>query len=89
MVHDVPTDVGNIFHFIFCYREFVRALGGVTLSDIKTAAKHILPQFLSPETSQTVIICPPSNLEDVIMDFNKTGIELTKYEQLEQTFLSD
>ena len=79
---------GNIY-FLFCYREFVRALGSVTLSDIKAAAQHILPQFLSPETSQTVIICPPATLEDIVMDFNKTGIELTKYEQLEQTFLSN
>merc|ERR1712223_549975 len=37
-------------------RDFVRALGKVSLADIKTAARQILPLFLSDKTSQTVLI---------------------------------
>ena len=65
----------------------MKDLGHVTLSDIKTAAADILPNFLSSETSQTVIVCPPSTIAEVIEDFKEINLELTEFTNLENTFL--
>ena len=65
----------------------MRALGLVTLEDIKAAAREILPLFLSEDTTQTVLVCPPASLEEVIEDFNESGLQLTKYSRLEDTVL--
>ena len=70
-------------------RQFVRALGRVNLSDIQAAAKRILPEFLSEKTTQTVIVCNPASIENIIQDFKELGIELKSYENLEDTFLLD
>jgi len=68
-------------------RDFVRALGRVTLSDVRAAALQILPSFLSADTSQTVIVCPPTNIKDVAEEFGETGLQLTEFTNLDQTFL--
>merc|ERR1719350_332061 len=68
-------------------RQFVRSLGRVQLEDLKAAAKRLLPAFLSAETSMTVVVCNPSNLEDIVADFQQFGIELNTYQELEDTFL--
>jgi len=68
-------------------RNFVRSLGKVSLEDIKTAAREILPLFLSDSSSQTVLICPPASLQEVCQDFTNSGLELTKYSHLEDTVL--
>ena len=65
----------------------MRALGKVSLADIKTAARQILPLFLSDKTSQTVLICPPASLEEVTEDFNNSGLQLNKLSTLEETIL--
>jgi len=70
-------------------RQFVRALGRVNLSDIQSAAKRILPEFLSEKSTQTVIVCNPASIENIIQDFRDLGIELKNYENLEDTFLVD
>jgi len=70
-------------------RQFVRALGRVQLADLKAAAARLLPAFLSADTSMTVIVCNPSTLEDIITEFREIGIELTMYQDLEETFLSE
>ena len=70
-------------------REFVRALGKVTVDDVRQVARNILPSFLSNSSSQTVIVCPPSSLDQVIQDFKESGIMFTKLTNLEQTFLFD
>ena len=59
------------------------------LEDLKTAAKRLLPAFLSAETSMTVVVCNPSNLEDIVADFQQFGIELNTYQELEDTFLNE
>ena len=69
------------------FRAFVRALGRVTVQDVRRVAKTILPSFISNSRSQTVIVCPPSSLDEVIKDFRETGLALTKLTKLEQTFL--
>ena len=65
----------------------MRALGKVSLADIKTAARQILPLFLSDKTSQTVLICPPASLEEVTEDFNNSGLQLNTLSSLEDTIL--
>ena len=65
----------------------MRALGKVSLADIKTAARQILPLFLSDKTSQTVLICPPASLQEVTEDFNNSGLQLNKLSTLEETIL--
>ena len=69
------------------FRAFVRALGRVIVQDVRRVAKTILPSFISNSRSQTVIVCPPSSLDEVIKDFRETGLMLTKLTKLEQTFL--
>jgi len=70
-------------------RQFVRALGRVQLEDLKAAAKRLLPAFLSADTSMTVVVCNPSTMEDIVADFQEFGIELTTYQELEDTFLNE
>ena len=70
-------------------RQFVRALGRVKLSDIKAAAKRILPEFLSENSTQTVIVCNPASIENIVQDFAELGIQLKSYQELEDTFLVD
>jgi Zn-dependent M16 (insulinase) family peptidase len=70
-------------------RQFVRALGRVRLADLKAAAARLLPAFLSADSSMTVVVCNPSTVEDVITDFTDFGIELTTYQDLEDTFLNE
>eukprot|EP00090_Calanus_glacialis_P042967 TRINITY_DN7610_c0_g1_i2.p1 TRINITY_DN7610_c0_g1~~TRINITY_DN7610_c0_g1_i2.p1 ORF type:complete len:536 (-),score=116.90 TRINITY_DN7610_c0_g1_i2:68-1495(-) len=70
-------------------RDFVRALGRVELVDIKAAARRLLPEFLSEKTTQTVIVCNPASIVNIVQDFRELGIELTSYETLEDTFLVD
>jgi len=70
-------------------RQFVRALGRVQLEDLKAAAKRLLPAFLSADTSMTVVVCNPSTVEDIVADFREFGIELTTYQELEETFLNE
>ena len=65
----------------------MNSLGKVTLADIKKAAQHILPHFLSSQSTQTVIICPPSNLDEIVENFSETGLQLQKLESLENSFL--
>ena len=74
---------------LYFLREFVRALGKVTVEDVRRAARGILPSFLSNSNSQTVVVCPPSSLDEIIQDFKETGLMLTKLTNLEQTFLFD
>ena len=59
----------------------------MSLEDIKTAARQILPLFLSDKTSQTVLICPPASLEEVTEDFNSSGLQLNTLSTLEDTIL--
>ena len=70
-------------------RNFVKSLGKVTLAGIKEAARTILPHFLSSETSQTVIVCPPSNLDDIVESFKENGLTLTQINSLVETFLAE
>merc|ERR1712128_35953 len=70
-------------------RQFVRALGRVELSDIKAIAKRILPEFLSENSTRTVIVCNPSSIENIVQDFSELGIQLNNYQKLEDTFLVD
>jgi len=70
-------------------RHFVRALGRVTLDGVKAAAKRLLPPFLAPDSTQTVVVCNPSSVEDVVNDFKEFDIELSTYRELEDTFLNE
>ena len=92
----IPTTTGKkdfkkrVFFSISVYpRNYVKSLGKVTLAEIKKAAQNILPHFLSSESSQTVIVCPPSNLDDIVDSFKENGLTLTKINSLEETFLVD
>ena len=70
-------------------RQFVRALGRVKLGDVLSAAKRILPAFLSENKTQTVIVCSPSSVGEIVKDFTEFGIELKTYKTLEETFLGE
>lgn len=70
-------------------RQFVRALGRVQLDGIKAAARSLLPTFLATESTQTVVVCNPSSVEDVIVDFKEFGIQLSTYPSLEESFLNE
>jgi len=69
-------------------RDFVLSLGRVTVSDVREAARALLPGFLAAASSQTVVVCPPATLDTVLQDLSEAAsLELTKYTDLEQTFL--
>jgi len=68
-------------------RNFVRVLGKVKLAGMIAAAKKILPVFLSEDSTMTAVVCNPRSIDEAIKQFNDLGIELTKYESLEDFFL--
>ena len=73
---------------MFHRRDFVLSLGRVTVSDVREAARALLPGFLAAASSQTVVVCPPATLDTVLQDLSEAAsLELTKYTDLEQTFL--
>merc|ERR1712106_281690 len=70
-------------------RQFVRALGRVELKEIIETAERILPAFLSSDLTQTVLVCNPASVRDIVQEFGKLGIELKTFDTLEDTFLAD
>jgi len=70
-------------------RDFVYALGNTSTESIKNLATRILPAFLDPATTQTVIVCNPSAVEDLVEQFQDFDIPLTVIESLDQSFLVD
>ena len=74
---------------LFLPRDFVFALGNTSTESIKNLATRILPAFLDPATTQTVIVCNPSAVEDLVEQFQEFNIPLTVIESLDQSFLVD
>ena len=70
-------------------RQFVRALGKVSLRDIQATAQRILPAFLSGHSTMTVVVCNPASIEGIVREFSEVGIELKTYEALEDSFLAE
>ena len=70
-------------------RNFVRHLGRVELKDLKEAARKHLPSFLLPNSSQTVVVCNPAAIQEIVTDFKEFGLELKTYDELEESFLSE
>ena len=70
-------------------RQFVRALGRVELKEIIETAERILPAFLSSDLTQTVVVCNPASVRDIVQEFGELGIELKTFDTLEDTFLAD
>ena len=71
------------------FRDFVYALGNTSTASIKKLAARILPAFLDPEATQTVIVCNPAAVPDLIEEFKEFDIELTKLESLSDSYLID
>ena len=70
-------------------RQFVRDLGRVELKEIIETAERILPAFLSSDLTQTVVVCNPASVRDIVQEFGELGIELKTFDTLEDTFLAD
>merc|ERR1712106_25378 len=71
-------------------RQFTKALGNVTVEDMSKSASSILPLFLSPSSTQTVVVCSKGSLQGVVDQLgDNTGLQFTVYDKLEETFLAD
>ena len=85
---ELQISVGGRRQVLFLRRDFVLSLGRVTVSDVREAARALLPGFLAAASSQTVVVCPPASLDTVLQDLSEAAsLELTKYTDLEHTFL--
>merc|ERR1719495_495809 len=68
-------------------RQFVRALADTSSNRIKQLASELLPAFLDASRTQTVVVCNPSSLGDLVEEFEtEFGIQLHTIESLEQFF---
>ena len=70
-------------------REFVKALVGVQLEDMKALSHGLLSTFLSPETSQIVVVCSPNTVKEIVTDFQNMGFQMKTYTHLDETFLNE
>ena len=69
-------------------RKLIYSVAEVKLEDLKKAAKTILPQFLSPNLTQTVVVCHPNTIRKVKEEFMKVGFNLTVFDSLEDSYLA-
>jgi len=69
-------------------RQFVRSLGKVSLKDLQKVASSLLPDFLSPSSSSSVVVCNPSAVEQIVDDLAGLGLNFTSYSSIEDTFLN-
>ena len=69
-------------------RQFVKSLANISFEGIKENAGKLLPAFLDSSATNTVVVCSPAALEDVIEGFKQFDIELTTWETLEDSFLT-
>jgi len=68
-------------------RQFTRSLADVTSEDMAKSAKKILPLFLSPETTQSVVVCSKGTVNQVVEELNVWGMDFTVYDSLEDSFV--
>ena len=57
--------------------------------ELQAAARELLPPFLDPAATQTVIVCNPATVADIVTEFGQAGLELTQYSDIEQSFLAE
>ena len=69
-------------------RKLIHSVAQVKLKDLKKVANMILPQFLSPNLTQTVVVCHPTTMRKVEEEFMKAGISLTVFDSLEDSYLA-
>lgn len=69
-------------------RVFTKSLATVNTDDLRAAAERILPQFLLPNSTQTVVVCNKGKIETVVEDLTKYGMEIKLYDSYEDTFLN-
>jgi hypothetical protein len=68
-------------------RQFVKSLANISFEGIKENARKLLPAFLDSSATNTVIVCSPAAIADVIDGFKEFDIELTTWDSLEDSFL--
>jgi len=69
-------------------RFFTKSLAKVNTKDLKKAAEKTLPQFLLPNSTQTVVVCNKGQIDGVVEDLQKYGMEIKLYGSYEETFLN-
>jgi len=69
-------------------RYFTKSLANVNTDDLKAAANKLLPQFLLPNSTQTVVVCNKGRINEVVDDLSKFGMEIKLYDSFEDTFLN-
>ena len=57
-------------------RYFTKSLAKVNTDDLRAAANKILPQFLLPDATQTVVVCNKGRINEVVDDLSKFGMDI-------------
>jgi len=69
-------------------RQFTKSLAKVQAEDLAQAALRLLPDFLSPESTLTAVVCNKGKVDEVVnMLVDNFQYNFTTYETLEETFL--
>ena len=66
-------------------RNFIRHLSETTDESIKQLAADILPAFFDSSKTQSVVVCNPSLVSELVEQFKQFNIELLVIEDLEQS----
>jgi len=69
-------------------RYFTRSLANVEVRDLEEAASRLLPQFLSPNSTVTVVVCNKGNINEVVGQLGEMGFDFVTYDKLEDSFLA-
>ena len=67
--------------------ELLLQLGGLRLAEL-LLRPEALPQFLLPNSTQTVVVCNKGQIDGVVEDLQKYGMEIKLYGSYEETFLN-
>lgn len=66
-------------------KELIDRISKVTLEDVKRVALKYFTPLVQPDTTRTVIVCHPSNVEETVTDLEKFGHKLKVVESLESS----
>ncbi|XP_045129577.1 uncharacterized protein C05D11.1-like [Portunus trituberculatus] len=64
-------------------RELIDRISKVTLEDVKRVALKYFTPLVRPDSTKTVIVCHPSNVQETVADLQKFGHKLQVVESLE------
>ena len=71
----------------YCFHKIILYSIKQPYSQIFQLSASILPAFLDPAATQTIIVCNPAAIEEIVTEFAEFGIDLHHIQDLEESYL--